>query len=200
MKKIVICGFAVVVAASVYAQNIKLPAPQTSGGKPLMEAIALRQSARSYDTKAISEQQLSNILWAAYGFNRPEKRTVPSANNKQAFEVYVAMESGMYLYDAAANTLELKVAKDLREATGRQPFVKAAPVNLVYVYDTTRQPNENMAYADCGFIAQNVYLVCAAEGLATVVRGMVGGALREEMSLPADKKVVMAQTIGYAAE
>jgi len=201
MKKIMTLAIAALVSLSACAQqNIKLPAPQKSGGKSLMEAIALRQSTRSYESKAISEQQLSNILWAAYGFNRADKRTVPSANNKQAFEVYVAMEKGVYLYDAAANTLELKIAKDLREVTGRQPFVKTAPVNLVFVYDTKKQPNENMAYADCGFISQNVYLVCAAEGLATVVRGMVDPALHQAMSLPADKKIVMAQTIGYPAE
>jgi len=108
------------------------------------------------------------------------------------------MEKGLYLYNAVSNTLELKVAKDLREATGRQPFVKVAPVNLVFVYDTKKQASENMAYADCGFIAQNVYLVCAAEGLATVVRGMVGSNLQQEMGLPADKKIALAQTIGYA--
>jgi len=188
---------AALVSANVYAQDIALPAPQKSGGKSLMEAISLRQSARKYSSKALSEQQLSNILWAAYGFNRPNMRTVPSANNKQAFEVYVAMEKGTYLYNAESNTLELKVGKDLRATTGRQPFVKDAPVNLVYVYDTKKQGNENMAYADCGFIAQNVYLVCAAEGLATVVRGMVDPALHQAMGLPADKKIAMAQTIGY---
>lgn len=196
-----ILALAALVSASACAQqNIKLPEPQKSGGMSLMEAIALRQSVRNYDSKAISEQQLSNILWAAYGFNRPDKRTVPSANNKQAFEVYVALEKGLYLYNAAANTLELKVAKDLRESSGRQPFVKTAPVNLVFVCDTKKQGNENMAYADCGFISQNIYLVCAAEGLATVVRGMVGSSLHEDMGLSADQKVIMAQTIGYAAK
>ena len=178
-------------------QSIALPEPQKSGGTSLMEAIALRQSARSYDSKDISDQHLSNILWAAYGFNRPDKRTVPSANNKQAFEVYVSLKKGLYLYNAANNTLELKLAKDLRESSGRQDFVKTAPVNLIYVYDTSKQANENMAYADCGFISQNVYLVCAAEGLATVVRAFIGSTLHQDMELPAGKKIVMAQTIGY---
>ncbi len=200
MKNVTLIILATLLSTSIFAQNVKLPEPQKTGGKPLMEAIAQRQSARDFDTqKELSMQQLSNILWAAYGYNRPNMRTVPSANNKQAFEVYVTLKGGMYLYNAATNTLELKSSKDLRGATGKQPFVATAPVNLVYVYSTELQSNEYMAYADCGFISQNVYLACASEGLATVVRGNMDVAtMQKEFNLPKTKKPVLSQTIGYA--
>ncbi len=97
-----------------------------------MEAISLRQSSRAFDAKELTEQQLSDIMWAAYGFNRADKRTVPSANDKQAYELYVVMAKGTYLYNAKDNVLELKDSKDLRAITGKQDFVKTAPVNIVF--------------------------------------------------------------------
>ncbi len=198
MKKIITLVLAAMMSANAFAQDIKLPAPQKTGGKPLMEAISLRQSNRDFDTKALSEQLLSNILWGAYGFNRPGMRTVPSANNKQAYELYVVMEKGTYLYNAESNTLVQKSSKDLRNLAGKQDFVKIAPVNIVYAYDNKKQGNEKMAYADAGFIAQNVYLVCASEGLSAVIRGYVDGpAFAKALSLPDNMKVTLGQTVGY---
>ena len=163
-----------------------------------MEAISLRQSSRAFDAKELTEQQLSDIMWAAYGFNRADKRTVPSANDKQAYELYVVMAKGTYLYNAKDNVLELKDSKDLRAITGKQDFVKTAPVNIVFAYDTKKQGNDPMAHVDAGFIAQNIYLVCAAEGLATVIRGYIDGpAFAKALNLPANMKVVLGQTVGY---
>jgi SagB-type dehydrogenase family enzyme len=151
-------------------------------------------------------QELSNLLWAAFGINRPEsgKRTAPSAMNWQEIDVYVAMPEALYLYDAKTNVLKPVVIKDLREATGRQPFVKDAPLNLVYVADAAKMRNaseqDQMLYsaADVGFIAQNVYLYCASQGLAAVIRGMVDRpALAKAMNLRPDQKVMFSQTVGY---
>ncbi|MCX6144080.1 MAG: SagB/ThcOx family dehydrogenase [Ignavibacteriales bacterium] len=171
-------------ATSTFAQetkSIQLPTPQTDIGKPLMQTLKLRQSARTFDTKALPQQELSNLLWAAFGINRPEsgKRTAPSAMNWQEIDVYVALPEALYLYEAKTNSLKPVLSKDLREVTGKQPFVKDAPLNV-------------------GFIAQNVYLYCASQGLAAVMRGMVDRpVLAKAMNLRPEQRVMFAQTVGY---
>ncbi|PKP36424.1 MAG: nitroreductase [Bacteroidetes bacterium HGW-Bacteroidetes-15] len=188
---------------------IKLPEPKKSGGMPLMDALAQRKTSRAYSPKELDLQTLSNLLWAANGINRPENglKTAPSAVNWQEIDVYVSLEKGVYIYNAIENTLELYMKGDIREATGRQPFVKDVPVNLIYVADFTRMGDR--AYevkhwysaADAAFIAQNVYLFCASENLATVVRGAVEKEeLKKVMNLPEHMHVVLCQSVGYHGE
>ena len=183
-----------------------LPAPQTDGGKPLMQALKDRHSTREFSSEKLPPQVLANLLWAAFGINRPDtgKRTAPSAMNWQEIDVYVATAEGLYVYDAKGNKLDPVLAEDVRGATGVQPFVKDAPVNLVYVADlakTGKGSAEDRNFytgADAGFIAQNVYLFCASEGLAVVVRGSVDrAALAKLMKLRPDQKILLAQTVGY---
>ena len=183
-----------------------LPAPQTSGGKPLMQALKDRHSTREFSPEKLPPQVLANLLWAAFGINRPDtgKRTAPSAMNWQEIDVYVATAEGLYVYDAKGNKLDPVLAEDVRGATGMQPFVKDAPVDLVYVADlaktgTSSTEDKNLfTAADAGFIAQNVYLFCASEGLAVVVRGGVDRmALAKVMKLRPDQKILLAQTVGY---
>jgi SagB-type dehydrogenase family enzyme len=192
-----------------YAQQfekITLPAPKTDIGKPLMQALKLRQSTRSFDTKELSLQEISNLLWAADGINRPGtgKRTAPSAMNWQEISVYVCMEKGTYVYDAEANSLNPVQQGDLRKYCGTQDFVKSAPLNLVYVADYAKVKNssdEDMKFytaADCGFIAENVYLYCASEGLGAVIRANIDRKkLAEVLNLKPDQKILLSQTIGY---
>ncbi len=184
---------------------IPLPAPQTEGGKPLMQALKLRATARAFAPEPLPKQILSNLLWAAWGINRPDsgKRTAPSARNWQEIDVVVVTASGAYLYDAAANVLKPVVAGDLRALTGVQEFVKDAPVTLVFVADTTRmkgsQADTQQAYAwaDAAFISQNVYLYCASEGLATGVRAMVDRpALAKALKLGSSQIIAFAQSVG----
>ena len=147
----------------------------------------------------------ARALWAANGINRPDsdKRTAPSARNWQEIEIYAVLPEGVFLYQPKDHRLEPVVAGDHRAATGRQPFVATAPVNLVLVADTARMtgaaPADRDAYAsaDAAFVSQNIYLFCAAEGLATVVRGLVDReALAAVLKLPAHKRVVLAQSVG----
>jgi SagB-type dehydrogenase family enzyme len=185
---------------------IQLPPPQTEIGKPLMQALKLRESSRNFNTKPLPLQELSNLLWAADGINRPEsgKRTAPSAMNWQEIDIYVMIQNGTYTYDAKSNSLLLITKKDLREATGKQDFVKEAPLNLVYIADEKRMTRANeedkirWSSAAVGFIAQNVYLYCASQGLAVVVRGMVDReTLTKELKLRPEQKVILSQTVGY---
>jgi SagB-type dehydrogenase family enzyme len=186
----------------------KLPAPVMSGGKPLMQVLKERHSTREFSSKALSMQMLSNLLWAAAGVNRPEsgKRTAPSARNWREIDIYVMLREGVYRYDANDHSLVLVRKEDLRASTGIQDFVAQAPVNLVYVANLNRMEgasSEQMnlyAAADTGFIAQNVYLFCASEGLATVVRGSVDReALAAKLGLGKQQRIILAQTVGYPA-
>jgi len=211
LLRILILGLVAVAVASTLAsaqelKPIKLPAPQMTGGMPLMQALKERQTIRDYTAEKLSPQVLSNLLWAAFGINRPEsgKRTAPSAVNWQEIDIYAALEEGLFLYDAKANELKPILAQDIRGATGPQPFVAGAPLNLVFVADYTRMgkadstAKDTYSACDTGFISQNVYLYCASEGLGTVVRGYVDKeALAKTMNLLPTQKVVLAQTVGY---
>ena len=196
------------VSLGLSAQDLKpieLPRPDTTGGKPLMEALKNRKSTRSFSTEKLSKQLLSNLLWAAFGINRPDgHRTAPSAMNWQEIDIYVALEEGLYVYNPKSHALDPVLKDDIREKTGGQAFVKDAPVNFVYVADMSKtkraSQDDQMLYtgADCGFIAQNAYLCCASEGLACVVRGSVDRTvLSKVMNLRPEQKIVLAQTIGY---
>jgi SagB-type dehydrogenase family enzyme len=176
---------------------------------PLMQTLKERKTTRSFSPRKLPEEVLSNLLWAAFGINRPEtgRRTAPSARNRQEIDIYVATPEGLFLYDAKTHGLQLILAQDIRAATGKQDFVAGAPVNLIYVADyakmggTKQEDKLRYSAADTGFIAQNVYLYCASEGLATVVRGWIDkSALAEAMKLKPDQQIVLSQTVGYPSE
>jgi SagB-type dehydrogenase family enzyme len=206
---LLLCVAFLISPALLVAQELKpieLPQPQTDGGKPLMQALKARHTTREFKSDPLPPQVLSNLLWAAFGINRPEsgKRTAPSARNWQEIDIYVATADGAYVYDARANRLNPVAAGDHRAATGMQDFVKDAPVNLVYVSDLAKtgdsptEAKDLFTAVDAGFIAQNVYLFCASEGLAVVVRGMVDrDALAKILNLRPDQRILVAQTVGY---
>jgi len=185
-----------------------LPPARQAGGKPLFEALKERRSAREFIPRELPAAVLSNLLWAAFGVNRPETggRTAPSAHDWEEIDVYVATAGGLYVYDAPAHALRKRLDRDIRGQTGLQDFAAQAPVNLVYVADLSRMvqasAEEKAQYAgpDAGFIAQNVYLFCASEGLATVVRGMLDRqALARLMGLTPQQRIILAQSVGYPA-
>ena len=170
-----------------------------------MQVLKDRKSTREFGPATLSQQTLSNLLWAAFGINRPEgRRTAPTANNWQEVSIYVVAPEGVYVYDAKANALNPVLAGDFRAATGTQPFVKDAAVNLVYVSDLSKTGGaasseaEMYTAADVGVIAQNVYLYCASEGLATVVRaGIDKPALAKTLGLQPHQRIILAQSVGY---
>ena len=185
---------------------IQLLEPQMDGGRPLMRVLKDRVSSRNFSPEKLPMQTLSNMLWAAFGVNRPASggRTAPSASNSQEMDIYVATADGLFLYDAKAHLLKPVLPDDIRALTGRQSFVKEAPVNLIYVSDLSKMlrasPGDRDFYAAAhsGFISQNVYLFCASEGLATVVRESIDRpALARAMRLRPDQKITLAQTVGY---
>jgi len=189
------------------ATEVALPPPQTaSTTATLIEALSRRRSTRDFASRELPRDVLSTLLWCAFGINRPDSggRTAPSAHNWQEIEVFVALPDGTYRYDARRHALQPVVNADLRAATGMQEFVGTAPLNLVYVSDFGKMGDASAedrtfyAAADAGFVAQNVYLYCAAAGLACVVRGLVDRRkLAPALRLRTDQRIVLAQTVGY---
>jgi len=203
---ILIFGFSLCVSA---AEVIKLPPPQLNSGKSLMQSLKERKSERSFAAKKLPVNVLANMLWAACGINRPDadKRTAPSAMNRQQIDVYVATSDGLFLYEAKGHSLKPITSQDIRALTGKQSFVAQAPVNLIYVADLKKMGNigeeEKNFYAatDTGFISENVYLFCASEGLGTVVRGSIDKeVLAKAMKLGENQKIILAQSVGYPKE
>lgn len=182
-----------------------LPAPRKYVGRPLMQALQARRSIREYSSRPLPAQVLSDLLWAAYGINRPSgDRTAPYWRHIMVIDVYAAMADGVWLYDPKEHALRRHLGADLRAQTGLQDFVASAPLNLVYVVHGERMtdvsPEDRRLYGsvDAAFAGQNVYLYCASEGLATVFRGAIDYAkLARAMQLPEGQFVAFAQTVGY---
>lgn len=187
---------------------VRLPAAQTEGGKPLMQALKERRTTREFKPGKLPDQVLANLLWAGFGINRPGNgyRTAPSAMNSQEVDLYVALAEGLYLYDAVANELKPISAEDLRTKTNGQPFIRNAGAVLVFVADLSRltKAKEEMKpyYADfdAGCICQNVYLYCASAGLATVVYDLDRAPLAAAMNLKSSQRIVFAQAVGFPGE
>jgi len=197
------------VLTGLCAQDIKLPEPKKTGGKPLMDALNDRESVREFSEKDLTLQQLSNLLWAAWGINRADaqKRTAPSSRNVQEIDVYVALRSGLFLYDAVQNNIKQIHNKDIRKLCGTQEYVAKAPVNLIFVADMGKLGKKEgdkindsdlfAPYANTGFIAQNVYLWCASENMACVVRAMIDRPeLATAMNLRPNQVIILGQSVG----
>jgi len=200
---VLLAGLAAVNAADG-GEYVSLPSPSKSGGKPLMQALAERRSLRDFKPDALDARQMSELLWAAFGVNRPENdhRTAPSAKNAQEIDLYVATVDGLFVYEAGPHRLRKVAGEDVRLLTSGQDFAKVAPVALIYVADfgrfkdTSEEDERVYAAFDAGCICQNVYLYCASAGLGTVVHDLDRGPLVTKMGLRAGQHIVMAQAVG----
>ena len=185
---------------------IKLNQPDLKKGIPTMEALSKRRTDRNLSDKKLTQQQLSEVLWAADGVNRPDgKRTAPAAMKKYAVDIYAVLPEGVYLYDVAKHELKLVVKGDFRRESGMQDFVYTAPLNLVYVLnlkdwqDTSRpipeEKRDRWIDVELGCISQNVHIYCASEGLGTVIRGMIDENKFSEVIKVKPEQILMAQTV-----
>ncbi|MDR3358665.1 MAG: SagB/ThcOx family dehydrogenase [Desulfovibrio sp.] len=170
------------------AKEITLPKPAMSGGMPLMEALSKRKSTREFSGKPVSGQDLSNMLWAAWGVNRPDgKRTVPTSRNRQEAELFVVLESGVWRYDAAGNALVQYSPEDARSRFG------GAPLTLLYA----ARAGDDAGGMHAGSMYQNVGLYCASVGLGNVVKSTGRAELDSVLGLPAGYKTYVVQSIGW---
>lgn len=205
MKKILFTIAAIALCICCLAQDdIKLPEPEKKGGMTLNEALMSRKTNRTFDSKELSMQEISNLLWAANGINRMDgKRTAPSARNAQEIDVYVAMKTGLYKYEPNDNALRIVSEKDQRHQMSQRPqMIEEAPVALIFYANYDKMKNfddaskEFYGATDAGFVSQNVYLYCAAHNLNTVVMGYIDrDAIREIINV--DGKAILVQPVGY---
>lgn len=196
-------------AASGFAEepsgDRSLPPPNLAGGRLLVQALADRRTTRDFKPDSLADQHLSDLLWAAFGINRPAegRRTAPSAKNAQEIDVYVALAGGLYLYEARPHRLKHQSGADLRSLTSGQDFARVAPVALVLVADFGRFPDTTEEQArlyaafDAGAIAQNVSLYCASVGLGTVVHELNREPLARALNLGKGQHIIMAQAVGW---
>jgi SagB-type dehydrogenase family enzyme len=205
----ILCGLVCLLnsgAAGDRPADLELPAPETRGGIPLMTALGERCSTKAYQAKPLAPETLSNLLWAAFGINRPDtgKRTAATAFNCQNIDIYVVLPAKTYRYHAAAHRLEVASTEDLRPLAASQAYARPAAVQLLYVADDDkiddRFGGKKSFYAafHAGSISQNVYLFCASAGLGSVVRdGVDREALKKALALGDNQHIVMAQTVGH---
>ena len=180
---------------------------------PLRNAIQARRSVRAFSQRRFrlddpaDLQLLSDLLWTAWGFITDKRRAAPSSHNRQETDVYVLLPEGAFLYDAAGNRLLQQSTEDLRAASGAQGYVGTAAAELAFVARTevitgkTPRGVVETIYVDTGFISQNIYLFCASEGMATVVRAMVPkDTLAAKLQLSPTQEITLVQTVGWKAE
>jgi len=195
---------------------IKLTEPQKDLDFPLMKAIEKRRTKRKWKDSNLSEQEISNLLWAACGVTQNEtkksksRRSAPSACNSQEIKIYIALSTGVYLYDEKNHQLIKILEKDIRENIGKQKMMRSAPVGLIYVSDYSKlktfqfKKDENKWFtstADTAFISQNVYLYCAAANLSTAIIGLVDrNKLHKILELTENEKIIYTQVIGISLE
>jgi len=193
---------------AVQLDVIKLNPPDLNKGISVMQALKKRKSQRDISDKKLTLQQLSDLLWAADGINRPDgKRTAPAAIAIYSVDIYVVLPEGVYLYDVARHELKPVAKGDFRKLAGMQNFVFIAPLNLVYVLNLKSWRNAQRPVSDekrdlwvhveVGLVAQNVNLYCASEGLGATVRGLIDQKKFGEVIKVRPEQVVLAHTIGY---
>ncbi|MDG5816061.1 SagB/ThcOx family dehydrogenase [Chitinispirillales bacterium ANBcel5] len=199
----------IIMTGSLFAQDlepIELNTPDTERGEAIMQALAQRRSVRQWSDRELSDQDISDLLWAANGVNRPEegKRTAPTAFNVQDIDLYIFTEDGVYHYDAFANVLDPVLRGDIRSEAGIQGFVGTAPVTVLIVSDMSRYSRGNEAehaqYAamHAGIVSQNISLFCSGNGMGTVVIGMLDAeALHRRLNLKDSQVVLLSHPVGY---
>lgn len=184
---------------------IELTRPKFKDDVSFMQVLKSRETIRSFSTEELPIEELSNLLWAANGVNRPEtgKRTAPSARNSQEIDIYVLMKEGVYLYEPVKNILVKVSGEDIRDKVSEQKFFKQAPVVLLFVADYGKmegfsdEAKEFYSATDVGYVSQNVYLYCSGANLATVVCGAIDRDFAKGMLKIKDGKVLLAQPVGY---
>ena len=170
-------------------ETIRLESPDLNRGKVVMQALAERCSTREFAEEPLSLRDLSDLLWAANGINRPEsgKRTAPSAMNRQDIKVYACTADGTYRYHHETHSLDPLTAEDVRPDG-------AAPLCLVLVADQ----DTPWGALDAGIVSQNISLFCSGVGLATYPRAtMDAGVLRRALKLTEEQMPLLCHPVGY---
>lgn len=199
MKKIAKLIMAtMMIATSCTLSAEVLPAPQTTGGMPLMQAMQERKSMRDIDpASTVTKQDLSNMLWAAWGITHEGKRTIATAMNRQELVLYVITATEISRYSAEDNTLTVVNTGDFRDIQARQDWAKTAPINIALVVNTDKQKKDEFQNYTAGAASHAIYLYCASAGLKTTVRAMLDNEeVEKAMKLGENERLLYIQTVG----
>ena len=192
------------------ATILRLPVPERRGKMWLEEALALRRSVREFTPEALTERELSQLLWAAQGITHAQGlRTAPSAGALYPLEVYVASVGGFYRYEPRPHQLVRLSERDLRAVMCRsawgQEFITQAPVVFVIAavyervsgkYGAARTPR--YVHMEVGHSAQNLLLEAVALGLDGVpVGAFEDEALQKGLELPEDHRPLYLIPVGH---
>ena len=190
-------------------RNIVLDPPQELFHIDLGEALSSRRSTRDFIQQDVTLQDLSTVLWAANGINRKDgKRTAPAPHGKYVIDIYVAMDQGVYLYDAEQHRLGYLSDYNLKAKAGKQGDIKKAYCVLILVAKTHRFPiivNKEdrllMSHATAGCIGQNVYLAANALQLGTrLVQWQNEKIISEVLELQKNELPLFIMPLGYPKE
>ena len=191
-----------------HGPEIALLKPDPKSGMTVNEALQNRRSWREYAPEALSLEELSGVMWAAGGINRPQdgRLTAPSALALYPIRIYAFFPEGVYRYDAKGQKLVRVAEGDRRSVAGAQPFVFTAPLNLAYVADMSVYEGKNIPAGhvrylcgqDAAGYAENVNLYTAGHGLKSITRGSAPEAeLLETLGLdPGRYFLALVQTVG----
>ena len=192
-------------ASGIAAQaQIILPEPTPDDTQPYGIVTKERMTHRDFLDEKVPIEMMSNILWAAYGFNRPDemRRTVPSARNAQELDIYVFNADGVFLYNAEKNYLELVLKEDHRKDISRQSFFEVASEAIVIVANHDRMEkfsaDDRVFYStiDAGYVSQQIYLMCANYHLGTVACGAINRDELGKLLKVKNGRVLIAHPIG----
>lgn len=204
MKKQIFSAAAALIILGVSAADIKFPAPEKKGGMSLSEALCNRKTIRRYQGRELSDKQIGNLLWAAFGINRVNgKFTAPTAANRQEIQLFFLTEKGAFAYCPKAHSAKQISNRDLRDFAG----VFKAPCYIVIAADLEKAVSRHYAVMDTGYVSQNIYLHCAAENLGTcaigsfarIKKGQKGKLLRDGLKLPAHVEIFLTHSVGIPA-
>jgi hypothetical protein len=200
---------------------VELPKPSPDRGKSVLKTLQKRKTIREISDKKLSRNVLSNLLWAACGINRKKGpfgipgRTAASASNSQEIDLYIALQEGIYVYDAFHHRLVPVVAGDLRALAigpGQPNYATTAPAHLIYIVDIHKLSNTSgfqepglqdpeiqkaYYYVDTGLIAGNVSLLATSLGLASWFHNCNKSGLGKIVKLRAGQRILFGQTVGY---
>jgi SagB-type dehydrogenase family enzyme len=203
-------------------KTIKLSEPNKERGLSFMETLSVKASAREWSDRDLSLQDISDLLWAANGINRPDEKkyTASSAQNAHDVAIYLFMKGGVYLYDADDHALEPVLTGDFRsqimmtppprpkDAGGPPPPPPPPsdpPIQIILVSDISRfrfGPQElkyEWGAIDAGIVSQNISLFCAATGIKTRPRAsMDKEKITDLLKLNDTQHVFLNHPIGYS--
>ena len=168
-----------------YAQDmeIKLPTPKEKGDVSLEETIKKRRSERNLSDKALTLEEIGQLLWACQGITNRQYgfRAAPSASATYPLDIYLASTDGLFYYIPETHSLRRIKTKDIRPALSQaclgQSFVRDAAVNIIICAEFERTTSrygkrgENYVYIEVGHVAENVHLQAVALGLGSVPVG-----------------------------